>query len=180
MQRSDPNSRRRPALVALALAAAAAAALAAAPAAEARPTTRPTPPARRAAPQPRTGQQIYSTTCAACHQPNGEGNGETYPPLAGSEWVTGSDARLARIILHGLTGEVEVAGQTYAGMMPPWKDILKDEEVAAVMTYIRTAWGNKASAVTAASVTGVRNAHTARATPWTVAELAKAGIPVAK
>ena len=138
------------------------------------------PPKAHAAPQPRTGQQIYSTTCAACHQPNGEGNGETYPPLAGSEWVTGPDARLARIVLHGLTGEVEVAGQTYSGAMPPWKDVLKDDEIAAVMTYIRGAWGNKAPAVTAATVASLRAAHASRTTPWTVAELAKAGIPVAK
>jgi mono/diheme cytochrome c family protein len=176
MNRSDPTSRRRSALAALGVAAAAALALLRAPAAaEARPDDR-----ARAAEQPRTGQQIYSTTCAACHQPNGEGNGETYPPLAGSEWVTGSDARLARIILHGLTGEVEVAGQTYSGMMPPWKDVLKDEEIAAVATYIRTAWGNKGAAVTTASVAGVRKAHASRTTPWTVAELEKAGIPVSK
>ena len=168
MQRSDLNPRRRPALVALTVTLAASA------------LTAWRPPAKPAAEQPRTGQQIYSTTCAACHQPNGEGNGETYPPLAGSEWVTGSDARLARIILHGMTGEVEVAGQTYSGMMPPWKDVLKDDEIAAVMTYIRGAWGNKAAPVTAATVSGVRAAHAARATPWTVAELAKAGIPVAK
>src|SRR3712207_8503673 len=55
-----------------------------------------------------------------------------------------SEARLARIILHGLTGEVEVAGQTYSGLMPPWKDVLKDDEIAAVMTYMRSTWGNKA------------------------------------
>jgi mono/diheme cytochrome c family protein len=175
MKRSDLTSRRRPALVAAALVAAAAVTFRTLPEAEARPDGR-----ARGAEQPKTGQQIYSTTCAACHQPNGEGNGETYPPLAGSEWVTGSDARLARIILHGLTGEVEVAGQTYSGMMPPWKDILKDEEIAAVATYIRSTWGNKAPAVTAATVTAVRKMHESRTTPWTVADLAKAGIPVAK
>ena len=171
MKRSDLTFPRRPALVALGLAAAAAAFLRAPSAAEARP---------RGAEQPRTGQQIYSTTCAACHQPNGEGNGETYPPLAGSEWVTGSEARLARIILHGMTGEVEVAGQTYSGLMPPWKDVLKDEEIAAVMTYIRSNWGNKAPAVTAATVAGLRRTHASRTTPWTVAELAAAGTPVSK
>ena len=170
MKRSHLTPRGRSAALALALAGVAAVALVRAPDAEARP---------RAA-QPRTGQQIYSTTCAACHQPNGEGNGETYPPLAGSEWVNGPDARLARIVLHGLTGEVEVAGQTYSGAMPPWKDVLKDEELAAVLTYVRSSWGNKASAVSAATVSSVRAAHASRTTPWTVAELAKAGIPVAK
>jgi mono/diheme cytochrome c family protein len=129
--------------------------------------------------QPRTGQQIYASTCAACHQPAGEGNGETYPPLAGSEWVTGHDGRLVRIILHGLTGEIEVEGQTYAGVMPPWGAMLKDEEVAAVATYIRSSWGNKATAVTAAAVAQIRKAHADRSTPWTAAELAKF-IPVTK
>ena len=176
MMRSNLTFRRRSAAVAAAVAVAAAA-LAMAPDAEARPDGR---PSGRVAEQPRTGQQIYSTTCAACHQPNGDGNGDTYPPLAGSEWVTGSEARLARIILHGMTGEVEVAGQTYSGLMPPWKDVLKDEEIAAVMTYIRSNWGNKAPAVTAATVAGLRRAHASRTTPWTVAELAAAGTPVSK
>ena len=168
------TSRAPSAALDLGLASAAVVALLRAPAAEARPD-----PRARRADQPRPGQQIYSTTCAACHQPNGEGNGETYPPLAGSEWVTGPEGRVARIVLHGLTGEVEVAGQTYSGAMPPWKDVLKYEEIAAVLTYVRSSWGNKAPAITAATVASIRAANASRTTPWTVAELAKV-LPVAK
>lgn len=139
-------------------------------------------PARRRARQVAAadGKQIFATTCATCHQVSGEGVEGTYPPLAGSEWVTGDDAKLVRIILHGLTGPVEVEGQTYAGVMPPWGGVLKDPEVAAVATYIRNAWGNKAAPVAAAKVTSIRAATTSRKTPWTAAELAQAAIPVRK
>ncbi|HKH90966.1 MAG TPA: cytochrome c [Gemmatimonadaceae bacterium] len=118
------------------------------------------------------GKQVYSTTCAACHQVSGEGTSGVFPPLVGSEWVTGDDAKLARIILHGLTGPIEVAGETYNGMMPPWGGTLKDADIAAVLTYVRSAWGNKAAPVTAARVASIRAATSSRATPWTAAELA--------
>ncbi len=131
------------------------------------------PPAA-AAQAPRSGAQVYAAVCAACHQPAGEGNGESYPPLAGSSWVTGDERRLVRIILHGLTGEIDVEGQSYSGAMPPWGPTLRDDEIAAVATYVRNSWGNKASAVTAATVAQLRAAHKARTTPWTAAELAQA------
>jgi len=118
------------------------------------------------------GSKIFATTCAACHQVTGEGVEEKYPPLAGSEWVADDDAKMVRIILQGLTGPVEVAGQTFSGAMPAWGGILKDADVAAVATYVRSAWGNKAAPVTAARVKQVRAATTARTTPWTVQELA--------
>ena len=167
---------RRSALVALVIAAAAGVGAARlAPEAEAR-----TPSAARAVQPPRTGAQVYTATCAACHLPDGTGNGETYPPLAGSEWVTGDEARLVRVILHGLTGPIDVEGESYSGVMPPWGPTLKDEEIAAVATYVRTAWGNKAPAVSAATVARLRAAHASRTAPWTAAELAQAPIPVQK
>ena len=166
---------RRSALVALVIVAAAAVGAARmTPEAEAR-----TPAATHAA-QPRTGAQVYTATCAACHQPNGTGNGETYPPLAGSEWVTGDESRLVRVILHGLTGPIDVEGESYSGVMPPWGPTLKDDEIAAVATYVRTAWGNKAPAVRAATVARLRAAHGSRTAPWTAAELAQLPIPVQK
>ena len=118
------------------------------------------------------GKAVYGTTCAACHQATGDGVSGVYPPLAGSEWVNGDEAKIARIVLHGLTGPVEVAGETYSGMMPPWGGVLKDPELAAVLTYIRSSWGNKATPVTAAKIASIRAAMTARTTPWTAAELA--------
>ena len=125
------------------------------------------------------GRKVYGTTCAACHQPTGQGAAGTYPPLAGSEIATGDEAKLIRVVLHGLTGEVEVQGETFNGAMPAWGPTLKDDDIAAVLTYVRSAWGNKASPVTAASVAQIRAATAARKTPWTAQELAQV-IPVKK
>ena len=132
-----------------------------------------TTPAPHAAAQGPDGKVVYSTTCAACHQATGEGVEGTYPPLAGSEIVNGDEAKVVRIVLHGLTGPVEVAGETYSGMMPPWGGVLKDPELAAVLTYARSAWGNKAAPITPATVAAIRAATASRTTPWTVAELAQ-------
>ena len=118
------------------------------------------------------GKQVYATTCAACHQATGEGVSGVFPPLAGSEWVTGDDAKLVRIVLHGVTGPIEVAGETFNGMMPGWGTTLKDPDIAAVLTYVRSTWGNKGTPITAASVAKIRAATSSRTTPWTAAELA--------
>lgn len=134
-------------------------------------------PAAHVAPaQAADGRRVYTTTCGACHQPAGEGT-EAYPPLAGSEWVTGDEGRLARVILHGLTGDIEVAGTMYAGVMPGWGVMFKDEEIAAVMTYIRSSWGNSAPAVRAETVARVRQESAGRTAPWTAAELAAVKTP---
>ncbi|MDB4912451.1 MAG: cytochrome c subunit of cbb3 type cytochrome oxidase [Gemmatimonadetes bacterium] len=119
------------------------------------------------------GKRVFTTTCAVCHQASGDGIEEKYPPLAGSEWVTGDDAKLIRIILHGLMGPVEVAGVSISSAMPGWGAMLKDADVAAVATYVRSAWGNAAAPVTTASIAAIRAATASRTTPWTVAELAK-------
>ena len=119
------------------------------------------------------GKVVFSTTCAACHQATGEGVEGTYPPLAASELVNGDEAKVIRIVLHGLTGPVEVAGETYSGMMPPWGGVLKDADIAAVLTYVRSTWGNKAAPITPAKVAAIRAATTSRTTPWTAAELVK-------
>ena len=125
------------------------------------------------------GKKVYSSTCAACHQPTGQGASGTYPPLAGSEIVTGDEAKLIRVVLHGLTGEIEVQGETFNGAMPAWGPTLKDDDIAAVLTYVRSAWGNKAAPVTPATVAQIRAATKARTSPWTAAELAQV-LPVKK
>ena len=81
------------------------------------------------------GKNIYAK-CSGCHGSTGNGDGNQYPPLAGSEWVTGSTGRLAQIILNGLSGPIDVAGKTYNGNMPAQAP-LTSAELAAVMTYIR-------------------------------------------
>lgn len=99
----------------------------------------------------KAGADVYAN-CNSCHQPSGAGNpANSYPPLAGSEWVTGSTEMLSQIILHGLTGPIEVAGASYnaTGGMPPMAALIGGKkELATLMTYIRTEWGNDASIVT--------------------------------
>ncbi len=92
------------------------------------------------------GQKQYAA-CASCHQSSGMGGGE-FPPLAGSEWVTGNTEKLAMIIHNGVGGPIEVAGTTYNGNMAAIGANFGPKELAAVMTYIRTSWGNNASLVT--------------------------------
>ncbi len=120
------------------------------------------------------GAKIYKATCIACHQASGLGVPGQFPPLVGSEWVTGSEERLVRIILHGIVGEIEVEGETFSGAMPTWGPTFKDEELAAVATYVRQSWGNKGAPIAAATVTRIRLATVSRTTPWTAAELQKA------
>jgi mono/diheme cytochrome c family protein len=121
------------------------------------------------------GKRHY-TACVACHQANGLGVPPAFPPLAGSEWVTGSEERLIRILLHGLEGPIEVKGQTYVGLMPAfgaggaynWND----QRIAEVLTYIRAEWGNAASPITAEQVTAIRTGAAAgRTKAWTAEEL---------
>lgn len=101
------------------------------------------------------GQEIYNG-CSQCHQGSGMGLAGQFPPLAGSEYVTGDVRRLAAILINGINGELVVNGSTYNAQMPTWKDTYNDEELAAVMTYIRNSFGNKAEAVTKQQVEAVR------------------------
>ncbi len=118
----------------------------------------------------RSGATVYAATCQACHLANGDGTPGLFPPLAGSEYVTGDAARLIRIVLKGLTGPVTVRGTTITGQMPPWQQ-LADAELAAVLTYVRSQWGNAAGAIAAEDVARERAATQDRARPWTVGEL---------
>lgn len=95
------------------------------------------------------------TTCAACHQADGNGIQNAFPPLAGSEWVNGPAENLIRIQLRGLQGKITVKGAEYNGVMPP-NSSLSDEQIAEVLTYIRSNFGNKASAITAEQVKALR------------------------
>ena len=130
--------------------------------------------APRAAEAQADGAKVYNTVCSSCHQANGLGVAGASPPLAESEWVTGDESRLIKIILHGVMGEMEVAGEIYAGMMPPWGGGLNDAEVAAVATYVRSNFGNEAGPVTADAVARIRGQYASRKTPWTPQELAVA------
>jgi mono/diheme cytochrome c family protein len=117
------------------------------------------------------GKKLFTVHCVSCHQQSGQGVPGQYPPLAGSAWVTGTPARLKRILLQGLEGPVTVNGEVYNGNMPAFAAKLKDEHLAAVLTYVRGSWGNTGDAVTPESVIATRQATAGRTKPWSEAEL---------
>ncbi|WP_426145092.1 c-type cytochrome [Polaromonas sp. DSR2-3-2] len=92
------------------------------------------------------GKQVFSVNCAACHQATGKGLPGVFPPLDGSEWVVGDERTLVNILLHGISGEITVMGNTYKGAMPSFKQ-LGNNELAAVASYVRAEWSNKAGAI---------------------------------
>ncbi len=120
------------------------------------------------------GKKTYDMTCIACHQANGLGVPGQYPPLAASEWVTGNEDRVIRIVLHGLNGPITVEGKEYNNVMAPLGS-LKDDQIANVISYVRASWGNTASEVTPEAVARVRAETAGRNTYWTAAELLKIG-----
>jgi mono/diheme cytochrome c family protein len=100
------------------------------------------------------GQKIYNANCSACHNANGTGESGVFPPLAGNPMVTGSPDKVIAAVKDGLTGAATVNGKTYSGAMPAWKGKLSNADIADVITYIRSSWGNKADAVTETQVAG--------------------------
>lgn len=104
-----------------------------------------------------SGQKVFDTYCIACHQPNGRGDSQRFPPLGGSEWVVGDKERLIKVLLNGLEGPIEVKGKPYNNLMPQ-HSFLNNEDAANVLTFIRQNFGNKASAITPEEVNKVRKA----------------------
>ncbi|MGO2135776.1 c-type cytochrome [Marinobacter sp.] len=93
------------------------------------------------------GEALFSAHCSSCHQATGQGIPGAFPPLAGSKWLQ-ADPNIPVAIVHdGLQGEIEVAGNTFQGMMPPLGGQLSDAEIAAVLSYARNEWGNDAGEV---------------------------------
>ena len=112
------------------------------------------------------GAAVYAARCAACHQATGAGLPGVFPPLAGSEWVTGKEDVLAKILLHGVTGALTVKGAKFSGAMPAFKEQLKDDEIAALATYMRAQWGNQAAPVAAEVIAKARTETASRTTPF--------------
>lgn len=102
------------------------------------------------------GLAVYSRTCIACHGPDGKGVKGVFPPLLGSDWITGDKKLPVQIVLHGLMGPVEVSGKSYNNVMPPLGTTLSDQEIADVVTYVRQSWSNDASPVKADEVARTR------------------------
>jgi mono/diheme cytochrome c family protein len=125
------------------------------------------------------GKKSYEQVCITCHQANGQGLPGVYPPLAGSEWVLGTPEHVIRIVLYGLKGPVTVKGQTFgAASMPVIGKVTgsgynwSDERIAAVLSYVRQEWGNKADPITPEQVTAIHNKEGDRK-EWTAEELEK-------
>ena len=103
------------------------------------------------------GKSVYAQNCLTCHLADGLGVDGMNPPLAKTDYVLGDKTRLTKVLLNGLQG-VEIDGEKYRGVMPAQVS-LTDAQIAAVLTYVRNAFGNKASAVSAAEVKAVRAGH---------------------
>lgn len=119
------------------------------------------------------GKKVYNN-CIACHQASGLGLPGQFPPLVGSEWVDGGTARLGAIMLHGINGPFNVAGQTYNQLMPAWNS-LSDDKVAQVITYIRREFGSlpegEDGVVTTEMIKAAREQFSGQTGPYTEAQL---------
>jgi mono/diheme cytochrome c family protein len=126
------------------------------------------------------GKKLFNDgACNTCHQATGLGAPGAIPPLVDSEWVVGSEERVVRIVLYGLQGPITVKGTNYNTPMPPFgKGVAssmknwRDDQIAAVLTYIRQEWGNKAGPITAEKVAEI-HAKDGDHKPYTAAELEK-------
>jgi mono/diheme cytochrome c family protein len=123
------------------------------------------------------GKLVYNKpTCVACHQADGKGTAGQFPSLVQSEWVQEPEpGRIIRAVLNGISGPFQFKGQSFNGSMVPWKDALTDEEIAAVLTYVRQnpEWGNKAPEVKPERVKDVRAKTKSRNQPYSQEELLK-------
>lgn len=115
------------------------------------------------------GASVFAAACATCHQSHGAGQDGKAPTLRGTPYSVGDEGRLARILLHGLEGPLEIDGKTWNMEMPRFEG--SDEDLAAVLTFIRRSWGNGADPVTADTVARERAAAGGRTKPLTAAEL---------
>ena len=102
------------------------------------------------------GKEVYDQNCLACHQIDGGGVPMLTPPLVNAEWVQGDKVRLINVVLKGLQG-VEINGEIYDNPMPPLTH-LSDEDIAAVLTYVRANFNNKAGPIKKEEVVAARKA----------------------
>lgn len=125
--------------------------------------------------EPLDGARLYQQHCAVCHQSSGEGRPGLYPPLVRSSLVVEDAAVPVRIVLSGLVDASDARGESYSAIMPGFIAHLRDEEVAALLTYVREAWGNDAAAVSSELVRQQRSRLRGRTQPWQNAAELRAG-----
>jgi nitrite reductase (NO-forming) len=104
---------------------------------------------------PNKGKTIYNKTCVACHQANGQGIPNAFPPLAKSDYLNKDVNRAIRAVIHGLNGPITVNGKKYNATMT--SQGLNDQQVADVLTYVYSNWGNNKTKVTPAMVKAQRS-----------------------
>ncbi len=133
----------------------------------------PTGPVDPVAASKQRGQKLFIANCAQCHQASGLGQAGQFPPLVGSEWVIGdAPKRLTQILLHGIQGAIHVKGGLYNNAMPAWNAVLKDKQIADVLTYVRgELGGNAAGPITEEEMADARKKTPDHADPWSEAEL---------
>ncbi|MEZ6038179.1 MAG: ThuA domain-containing protein [Planctomycetota bacterium] len=119
------------------------------------------------------GAAVYAATCIACHGIDGKGVPMAFPPLDGSDWLTGDHELPTKIVIHGLMGPVKVGDAQFVSVMTPLGPQLNDQQIADVLTYVRQRWSNDAAPVTAEQVKKVRDATKDRTQFWTAAELGR-------
>ncbi|MEP6724655.1 MAG: c-type cytochrome [Bacteroidota bacterium] len=102
------------------------------------------------------GLILYNSYCVSCHQRDGKGDNNRYPPLTGSNWITGGSDTLIHTILHGLQKEITVNGKTYNGVMPAHKGFLDDHAVASIATYVKMRFAKEKINITSAEVSKIR------------------------
>jgi len=117
------------------------------------------------------GKSLFEIRCAACHELDGTGVAGGGPPLVGSSWVSGPEFRIIRIVLQGVRGPITVNGETYNREMIGFGSVATDDELAALLTYVRRRWGGIEDMVEAASVRKIRTATEGKIGYWTVEEL---------
>ena len=115
-------------------------------------------PQAAAVPEEVSAGQVYERVCLVCHQKDGMGVPNMYPPLTNTEWVEGDKERLIKIVLNGLDEPMTIKGEKYTAIMPA-QDYLSNQEIADVLTYVRSNFNNNASAITAEEVAAVRQAN---------------------
>jgi mono/diheme cytochrome c family protein len=118
------------------------------------------------------GKELFLISCGACHQPHGMGQEGLAPPLVDSDWVLGSPQRLVRIVLHGLHGPINVKGKAFQLDMPAL-GVFDDDQIAAILTFVRREWGHTANPVEPDLVKTIRAETEKRDDAWTEAELLK-------
>ena len=117
------------------------------------------------------GRKQYMLICVACHQPTGMGLPPVFPPLTKSEYVNGSAERLIAMVLKGNAGPMTIEGKPYNNIMPGQELVLKDEQIAAVLSFVRQNFGNNAPAIRPEMVAAARKKFAERKAPWTEPEL---------